>query len=151
MLSAEGCHALGAEASGAIRGGVALDEGQCDGRVDVGEDGGGAGPVRVQNGSQLIGELYARGHEVVAPAHEGAQRADLGGLRGQGLEAVAVGAQQIGQQERVGGVALGAVTAVARSGGLHNVGVDRHDRHTGFDQGVDEQPRGPLDGRGGLP
>ena len=58
----------------------------------------GAGPVRVQNGAQLIGQLHARGHEVVAPAHQGAQRADLVGLRGQGPEAVAVGPQQIGQQ-----------------------------------------------------
>ena len=68
------------------------------------------------------------------------------GLRGQRLEAVAVGAQQIGQQVGVGGVGLAAVAAVARSGGFDDVGVDRHDRQAGFDQGIDEQPRGALDG-----
>ena len=104
-----------------------------------------------QKGAQLVGQLHAGGHQVVATAHQGAQRADLVGLRGQGFEAVAVGAQQIGQQVSVGRVALGAVAAVARSGGLDDVGVDRHDGQPASTKVSTTRPEGRSMATGGLP
>jgi len=47
-------------------------------------------------------------------------------------------------------VALGAVAAVARAGGLDDVGMDRHDLNAGLHEGVHEHPRGALDGHGGA-
>ena len=69
--------AVFAQALGALGGGIAGEEGQGDGRVDVGEDGGGAGPEALEQGAELIGEGDAVGDEVVAAADEGAQRAGL--------------------------------------------------------------------------
>ena len=63
-----------------------------------------------------------------------------------GAPAVAVGAQQVGQQVGVRGIALGAMAAVARTAGLDGVGMDREDLVTSLDQRVDDQARGPLDG-----
>ncbi len=61
---------------------------------------------------------------------------------------MAVGAQQIGQQVGVAGVALAAVAAVARTGGFDDVGVDRDDREAALQQRVDDQAGGALDGHG---
>ncbi len=141
---------LGPQARGGFGRGVALDEGERDGRIHLGEDLGGARPERLEQAAQLVGEGHARGHQVVAPAHEGAQRAHFVALGGQGLEAMAIGAQQIGEQIGVAGVALGPVAAVARARGLDGVGVNGHDGEAGFEQRVDHQARGPLDGHRGT-
>ena len=74
------------------------------------------------------------------------KRADRVGLRRQRAPAMAVGAQQVGQQVGVAGIALGAVAAVARAAGLDGVGMDREDLMACLDQGIDDQARGPLDG-----
>ena len=136
---------LGPDQAGALRGGVAFDEGERDRRVHLGEDCRGAGPERFEQAAELVGELHAGGHQVVAAAHQRAQRADLVALRGERLEAVAVGAQQVGEQVGVGGVALGAVAAVARASGLDGVGVDGHDGEACFDQRIDDESGGPFD------
>jgi hypothetical protein len=84
---------------------------------------------------------------VVAAAHPCAQGEQSIGLRHERLEAVAVGAQHIGQQIGIRGIALGAVAPVARPGCLDGVGVDRHHCEAGLDKRVDQQARGPLDGQ----
>ncbi len=109
MLGAEGGHALGAERLGGLGRGVALDEGQRDRRVDVGEDGASAWPERLQQATQLVGQLHPSGQQIVASTHQRAQGEDLVALRAQGLEAMTVGAQQVGQHVGVRGVALAAV------------------------------------------
>jgi methyl-accepting chemotaxis protein len=57
VLGAERGHALGPKPACGLRGRVAHDEGQADGRVHVGEDLGGAGPERLQQAAQLVGQL----------------------------------------------------------------------------------------------
>ena len=84
-------------------------------------------PIAAEQRAELVGQRHAGGDQVVAPAHQGAQRADLVALRPQRREAVPVGAQQVGEQEAVGAVALGAARVVARSGRLDGVGVDLSD------------------------
>ena len=98
MLAEEGGEALLAEAGGAVRGGVAAQEGERDRAVDIGEDGGGAGPEPLEQAAQLVGQGDARGDQVVAAAHQRAQGLDRVRARGERAEAVAVGAQQVGQQ-----------------------------------------------------
>lgn len=83
---------------------------------------------------------------IVAREHQRAQRADGVGMRRQHTPAVEVGAQQIGQQLRVGGVTLGAVAAIARAAGLDRVGVNRKDLTACVHQRIDDQARGALDG-----
>jgi len=126
--------------------GVAAQERQADGRGDVGEDAGSAGPEGLERAVQLIAQRNAGGHQIIARAHQGAQRADRIGLRRQCRPAVPIGAQQVGQQVGVASVALGAVAAVARAAGLDRVGVDREDLVAGLDQGIDDQARRALDG-----
>ena len=59
---------------------------------------------------------------------------------------MAVGAQQVGQQVGVRGIALGAVAAVARAAGLDRIGVNREDLMAGLDQRVHDQARRTFDG-----
>ena len=66
-------------------------------------------------------------------------------------EAVPVGAQQIGQQQRIGSFALGAVAAVARAGGLGDVGMDRHDQQPVGTSVSTISPEGRSMATGGLP
>ena len=56
--------------------GIALKEGQGDRRVDIGEDGGGAGPEAVEQGAQAVGEGDALGDQIVAGADQRAQSLD---------------------------------------------------------------------------
>ena len=55
---------------------------------------------------------------------------------------MAVGAQQVGEQVGVRGIALGAVAAIARPGGLDDVGMDRHDREAGSISASTIRPEG---------
>jgi hypothetical protein len=144
----KGLHPVFAEAGGAVRGGIALHEGERDGAVDVGEGCRGAGPEAVQQAAQAVGQADALGDQIVATADQGAQRLDLVGAGRQGPEAVAVGAQDVGEHEGVAGIALAAGGAVAWPAGPDDVGVDRHDRMAGLEQGVDDQPARALDGDG---
>jgi hypothetical protein len=58
---------------------------------------------------------------------------------------VAVGAQDVGQDEGVARVALGGDGAVAGSAGLDHVGMDRSDDEARLQQGVDQEAGWPLD------
>ncbi len=146
VLAEELGETLFAQAGGAVGGGIAREEGQRDRRVDVGKDGGGAGPEALEERAELIGEGDALGDEIVAAAHEGAQRAGVIGRRVQRPEAMAVRAKQVGEDEGIPRVTLGARRGVTRTTGLEGVGVDGHDLEAGVEQRVDEQPRGAFEG-----
>src|SRR5207247_4530761 len=78
------------EARGGMRRRVTGEEGQRDGRVDVGEDDRGARPEALEERAELIGDGDALSDEVVAAAHEGPQRARVVRGRAQRGEAVAI-------------------------------------------------------------
>ena len=67
-----------------------------------------AAPARSSRagGAELIGESDALGDQVVAAADQGAQRRISSEGGRSGAEAMAVGAQQIGEDEGVAGIAL---------------------------------------------
>src|SRR5437660_6211451 len=146
VLPEELDQALFAEAGRAVRRGVAGKEREGDRRVDVGKDFRRAGPEALEERAKLVGERDALGDEIVPAAHEGAQRARVIGGRAQGSEAMAVRAEQIGEDERIAGVTLAAGGGVARATGLEGVGVDRHHLEPGLEEGVDEHARGPFEG-----
>src|SRR5713101_1670725 len=146
VLSQELGEAFLAEPLGGLRSGVAVEEGERDRRIDVGEDGGCARPEALEQRAQLVGERDALLDEVVAGANECPQGARLVGERLQRTEPVSVGAQQVGEYERVAGVALALGRGVARPRRLEGVGMDGHDREPSLDEGIDEQPGGTLDG-----
>ena len=125
---------------------IAFEERQADGRVHGCKDAGAARPEGVECGVQLIGQSDASGHQIIASAHQGTQSADGVRLWGQRGPAMSIGAQQIGKQISIRGVALGAVTAVTRTAGLDGIGMDRKDLMSGLDQRIDDQARGTLDG-----
>ena len=87
-----------AQALGALRSGVTGEERQGDRRVDVGEDRGGAGPDALEEGAKLIGKGDALRDEVVAAPHQRAERPGLIGERLSGAEAVAIGAEEVGEE-----------------------------------------------------
>ena len=97
-----------AQARGAVGGGVAGEEGQGDRRIDVGKDGGGARARSARAGRGADWRGPRGGDQIVAAAHERAQSAGVIGGGRQRPEAMAVGAQQIGQQEGIAGIALAA-------------------------------------------
>ena len=102
----------------------------------------------VEQAAQLIGQLNTGGHQIVTAADEGTQGADLVALGRQGLEAMSVGAQQVGQQVSIGSIALGAVATIAWACGLDRVGMDGEDGEAGFHQRIDDEARRTLDGNG---
>ena len=94
---------------------------------------------------QLVGERAALRDQIVAAADPGAPGLDR--VRA-GLErpaATTVRAQPVAEEIAVAPVALAAGRARAGPGRLDHVGVDRHDRMAGLDQGFNQQARGPLD------
>ena len=146
VLGEEGPQALLAEPRGAVGGGIALGESERDRAVDFGEDRGGAGPEALEQAPELVGQGDPLHHQVIAGAHQRAQRPDLVRAGRERAEAAAIGAQDIGEHIRVAGIALTAGGAIARPAGLDDVGMDRHDRVTGRDQRVDDEAGRPLDG-----
>jgi len=144
----EALQSLLSEAGRAGGGGIAVEEGKGDRTVDVGEDDGGAGPEALQKATKLIGELDARGHQVVTGAHGGAQSLGGVGRNAQRPKAVAVGAEEVGEDVRVAGVALAERGAVAGTCGLERVGVDGHHREARLDERVDQQAGRSFDGDG---
>src|SRR5207247_1214075 len=76
----------------------------------------------------------------------GARGGGVSGRRVQRPEAMAVRAKQVGEDEGIPRVTLGARRGVTRTTGLEGVGVDGHDLEAGVEQRVDEQPRGAFEG-----
>jgi hypothetical protein len=145
MLGEEAGEALGPEAGGRFGRGIALEEGERDRTGEIAEDPRGAGPEALEHAAQLVGQRDARPNEVVAAAHQGAQRLDRVGLGRERAQAVAIGAQDVGQDEGVARVALGGDRTVARPAGLEQVGMDRDDAKAGVHQRVDQEAGGSLD------
>ena len=81
-----------------------------------------------------------------AAAAEGAQGPGIIAQRPEWAEAMAIGAEQVGEEIAVAVIALGRGRRVAGARGLHHVRVDRHDLDTGLHQGVDDHARGAFDG-----
>jgi len=150
VLLEEALEALGPEARGALGAGVGVEEGEGDGAVEGGEDRYGPGPEALQQAAELIGELAASGDQIVAGADGGTQRLGAVGGSAQRPEAVAVGAQDVGEDVGIAGIALAEGGAVAGPGGLEGVGVDGDDDEACLDQRIDEQAGGPLDGDGEI-
>jgi hypothetical protein len=141
----EALEPLGAEPCGALRGGIARDEGQGDRAVDVGEDRHSAGPKALEQAPELIGQSDPGGDEIVAGADQGPQRP--GGIRRSPelLEPMTIGSQQVGQQVRITRIALAASGGVARPAGFDLVGVNRYDLEVRLNQRVHEQAGRTLD------
>ncbi len=146
VLSEEVSQAFFAQARGARGGRIAGEERQGDRGIDVGKDASGAGPDALEEGAQLIGQRHALGDEIVAAAHEGPQGARVIRRRLQGAETMAVGAEEIGQQEGIAGVTLAAGGGIPGAGGFHHIRVDRHDLETCLNEGVNQHARGAFDG-----
>jgi hypothetical protein len=127
------------------RRGVALEKGQRDRAVDVGEDLCRARPEAVQLRAQLIGDRNAVADEVLAGARQGPQRLGRVGVGDQDPETMAVGAGQLGQHERVEAVALAARGAEARSVRGELVGMHRDHVDADVEQPFDDEPVWALD------
>src|SRR5207247_10963731 len=91
---------------------------------------------------ELIGEGDALHNQIVAAPHEGAEGARVVRQGLQRAEAMAVGAEQIGEDEAITRITLAARGGVARSARLPGVGMDGNDRVAGVHQGIDTRPEG---------
>lgn len=150
VLDAERGHALFPEAGGGRGGGIAGEELQGDGRLDVGEHGLGAGPVRVQQCGELVGRGDAGAHEVIAGTYYGAQRLGLRRVGRGGAQLVLTQPQVLGDHRGVSRVALGAGEDFGLPPGLDGVGFHRHDGESGFQQRIDQTAVGAFDPDGDL-
>src|SRR5271170_3490119 len=140
-----GSQAPGAEPVGAVLGVEAGEEAQADRRVDLGEQPGAARERKLQVGAELV-----RGRDPVADevltSPAGAAQADRGRAVGdQRCQPGAVGAQGVGQDERVEPVVLVAGRAVPAAQVLDLVRADHHDGDPRAEQGIDDRPVGSLD------
>ena len=147
VLGQEGLHAL-AEPLRALRRREAGEEGKRDRSIDVGEDGGRARPEALEQAAELVGQADAGGDEVVAAAHECAQRLDHVADGRERAEAVAVRAQDVGEHVGIAGIGLRPGGSIARPAGLHDIRMDRHDHMAGGDQCLHDEAGGALDGDG---
>jgi hypothetical protein len=148
--TAEGRQASLAEPCGCLRRRVGLEEGQGDLRGQPGEDRLGAGPVVVQQSTELVTGGSLGLDVVLAQPYQGLEFA--GGIV-QGIKSpqpVAVGAQVVGQLVAVARIGLGARRAPAGPGSVERAGVDRHHGVAGGQQPLHDQPAGLLDRYGQL-
>jgi hypothetical protein len=97
-------------------------------------------------GAQLVGEGHAVGDEVFAGSAGAAQRDGGLAIGGERTQPSPVGAQGVGEYERVESVVLVAGRAVAPAQVLDLVRADHDDRQTGLEQRVDDRPVGTFDG-----
>jgi hypothetical protein len=119
---------------------------QADRRVEVGEQSDCAGEHDVQVRAQLVGHGDAVGDEVFAGATGLAQGDGGRGVGQQRVQPGSVGAQGVGEHERVEAVVFVAGRTVATTQVLDLVGADHHDRDTGVEQGVYHGAVGAFDG-----
>jgi hypothetical protein len=145
VLDQERGHPLLAQVAGRGGGGVPGQEFEADRRLDVGEDGRGARPVRLQQRGQLVSGGDPHLDQVIAGAHHGAQRLCLVAIRGGGGQPVIAQPQVLGDDRGVPGIGLGAGQHLAFPPGLDRVRADRHHRVPGLQQQVHQPPGRPLD------
>ena len=104
------------------------------------------GKTSVEVRRQLLDEPRPGLDEVLAGPDGRPQRHRLGGVGMERPQAMAVGAQGVGQDERVGAVVLVARQAVAGAERLDVAGRDDHHPQAGLEQRVDDRAVRPLDG-----
>ena len=146
VLGAERGHPFLAEVAGRLGGRVAGEELQADRRLDVGEDGLGARPVRVQQRAELVSGRDPHLHQVPAGAHDGAQRVRLVGVGGDGPQLARAQPQVLGDHGGVPGVGFGTREHLAVAPGLDRVRLDRHHRVPRLQQQIHEAAVRALDG-----
>ena len=134
-----------AEPVGPVLGLEPGQERQADRGVEVGEQADGAGEDVEQVGAELVGEGDPVGDEVLAgPA--GATQGEGGvAVGGQRNEPGPVGAEGVGEDERVESVILAARGAVAAAQILQLVRRDHHHGDPGLEQAIDDRAVGSLD------
>ena len=146
MAGEEAREALFAQSS-SIRGTrVALEESQCDRRVESTEDHGGARPECGEFGLEAIGQRDLGFHEVLASAGERPQGLRLIRVGHQHSETKVVGAGKLGRREGVERVGLSAGGTEARPGGLQLVGMDGEHHEACFQQTLDQITIRTFDG-----
>lgn len=84
-------------------------------------------------------------------ADRGAESLALIGGDAERTEAVPVGAEDVGEDVGVPGVAAAGGSAIAGSRGFESIRVDADNREPGLDQRVDQQTGGALDAMGRSP
>lgn len=128
--------------------GVTVQEAQGDVGIQTGEYCLAARPVLIQQRGELV-DRRDTGFDVVgALAGQRLQLQCLGQSGRQRPQLVAVGAQVVGQLERVAGVAFGSGRTPAGADGVECVGVYGNHGVTGGQQSVHDQSPGGLDGHG---
>jgi hypothetical protein len=137
------------EPVGAVLGAEARQERQADRGVEVGEQAGRAGEDVAQVAAELVSHGDAVADQVLAGAAGAAQRHGRRAVGGERAQPGAVGAQGVGQDERVEPVVLVPGRAVAAAQVLDLVRADHHHGDPGTEQGIDDRAVGPLDR--GLP
>lgn len=101
-----------------------------------------------EQGAELVAGRRACANVVIAQAHEGLKFSQAAVDRHEAAQAVAVGAQVVGEFIAVTRIGLGAGGAPSRPGGMEGGGVHGHDRISGLEQAVDDQPTGTFDDDG---
>ena len=141
-----GRHPPGAEPGRPLSGGEAHEEGPGDGRGQLVEEVDRSGEGERQVGRQLLCERGPMADEVLAGPHARPQGQRLGGIGLERPEAVAVGAQGIGEDVRVGAVVLVARQAVAGAQRLDVAAGDDDHGQVSLEQRLDHGAIRSLDG-----
>jgi len=128
MPGAERGHLLFAEPPRGGRRGIAGQEIQRDRALHVSEDGFGARPVRIQQGSELVSCRDPHLDQVAAGTPDGPQCPGLTRVRCGHAQPVLAQPQVLGDHQSITGVTLGARRHLALTPGLDGVRLDRHDR-----------------------
>jgi hypothetical protein len=106
VAAAEAGHAGLAKPGGGLWGGVVDQEGQRDRRGEPVEHGLGSGPVRVQEGAELVAGRGAGTQVVLAQPHQSLQLLQARVGWAQPAQPVPVGAQVVGELVAVAGIGL---------------------------------------------
>jgi len=99
----------------------------------------------LQMRAKLVAQGYPMDHQVLAGPHRRAQRHRRRRVRNQRPEPGPVGAQGVGQDERVEPVVLVARRAVAATQMLDLLRADHHHREPGLEQPIDDLAVRALD------
>ena len=129
-------------------------ERQADRAAQVEEQPDRGGERHGQVGAQLVACRHPVRDQILAGPHRGAQRGRRGRVRDQRPQPGPVGAQRVGQHERIEPVVLGPGRPVPRPQVLHLPGGDHHHGQARGQQRLDERAVAPLDrdlGDPGLP
>ncbi|CCC45954.1 putative uncharacterized protein mb3249c [Mycobacterium canettii CIPT 140010059] len=121
-------------------------ERQADRRVDVGEQPDHARKDDAQVRAQLVGQRHPVPDQVFASATGPAQGGRGRGVGQQWTQPGPVGAQRVGEHERVEAVVLVAGRAVTAAQILQLVRADHHHREPGLEQGVHHRAVRAFDG-----